>query len=279
MNQGTLYVIATPIGNLADIGERAIELLKQVDLIAAEDTRHSKGLLQYYSIGTHMQAYHDHNEEQITPKLVQRLLAGEDIALISDAGTPLLSDPGYRLVKAAHEASIKVSPVPGACAAVAALSASGLATDKFLFAGFPPHKQGARQGFYQELESQVPTLILYESSHRIVASVKDMQLVFGGGRRVVMAREISKTFETIHSSTLAELPEWIEADQNQQKGEFVIVVEGKVEKADLMSVELEQVLRVLLEELSVKQASKLAAKITGIKKNIVYKLALEIGDN
>lgn len=276
MNQGTLYVIATPIGNLADIGGRAIEVLKQVDLIAAEDTRHSKGLLQYYAIGAPMQAYHDHNEEQITPKLVQRLLAGENIALISDAGTPLLSDPGYRLVKAAHESSIKVSPVPGACAAIAALSASGLATDKFLFAGFPPHKSGARQGFYQQFEQQTSTLIFYESSHRIVASVRDMQLVFGGQRKVVMAREITKTFETIHSSTLEELPEWLQADQNQQKGEFVIVLQGCAEAMDTMSVGLENILKILLEELTVKQASKLAAKITGMKKNTVYKLALEL---
>lgn len=276
MNQGTLYVIATPIGNLADIGGRAIEVLKQVDLIAAEDTRHSKGLLLHYGIGSPMQAYHEHNEEFITPKLVERLIGGESIALISDAGTPLLSDPGYRLVKAAHESSIKVSPIPGACAAIAALSASGLATDKFLFAGFPPHKQGARQGFYQTFEQQVSTLIFYESSHRIVTSVKDMRQVFGGQRRVVMAREITKTFETIHSCLLEELPEWIEADSNQQKGEFVIVLEGMTEALDTTAVGLEQVLKILLAELSVKQASKLAAQITGMKKNIVYKLALEM---
>jgi len=279
MNQGTLYVIATPIGNLADIGERAIELLKQVDLIAAEDTRHSKGLMQYYSIGTHMLAYHDHNEQQMTPKLIQRLHEGENIALISDAGTPLLSDPGYRLVKAAHESSIKVSPVPGACAAIAALSVSGLATDRFLFAGFPPHKQSARQGFYQEFEQQTATLIFYESSHRIVTSVRDMMQVFGGQRRVVMAREITKTFETIHSCILAELPEWLEADLNQQKGEFVIVVEGAAKSIDTLSVGVEQVLKILLDDLSVKQASKLTAKITGVKKNDVYKLALELSGN
>jgi len=276
MNQGTLYVIATPIGNLADIGERAIEVLKQVDLIAAEDTRHSKGLLQYYGISTPMQAYHDHNEEQLTPKLVERLLGGESIGLISDAGTPLLSDPGYRLVKAAHQARLRVSPIPGACAAIAALSASGLATDKFLFAGFPPHKQGGRQSFYKAFIKQVSTLVFYESSHRVVASVKDMRDVFGAGRQVVMAREISKKFETIHSCLLGELPEWLEADPNQQKGEFVIVVEGVLVEPDEVSINLEQVLGVLLEELSVKQASKLAAKITGVKKNIVYKIALEM---
>ena len=274
MNQGTLYVIATPIGNLADIGERAIEVLKQVDLIAAEDTRHSKGLLQYYGISTPMQACHDHNEGQITPRLIERLQSGESVGLISDAGTPLLSDPGYRLVKAAHEAMIPVSPIPGACAAIAALSASGLATDKFLFAGFPPHKQSGRLAFYKTFVKQASTLVFYESSHRIVASVKDMRDVLGARRRIVMAREISKKFETIHSSSLGDLPEWLEADLNQQKGEFVLVVEGASLEQDEVSLNLEQVLGVLLEELSVKQASKLAAKITGVKKNIVYRLAL-----
>jgi len=276
MNQGTLYIIATPIGNRADMGERAISVLKQVDLIAAEDTRHSKILLQHYNISTAMQAYHEHNEEQATPKLIQRILAGENIALISDAGTPLLSDPGYRLVKAAHESSIKVSPVPGACAAIAALSVSGLATDRFLFAGFAPHKQGARQNFYREFEHQSATLVFYESSHRIVASVKDMLQVFGADRSIVLAREITKLFETVRSTTLGALPDWLEADSNQQKGEFVMVLQGADEQLSPQSAELEQVLKVLLAELPVKQASQMAAKITGLKKNAVYKFALEI---
>ncbi|VAW55728.1 16S rRNA (cytidine(1402)-2'-O)-methyltransferase [hydrothermal vent metagenome] len=274
MNQGTLYVIATPIGNRADMSERAIAVLKQVDLIAAEDTRHSKILLQYYNINTPMQAYHDHNETIATPKLIERLLAGDNIGLISDAGTPLLSDPGYRLVSAAHESSIKVSAIPGACAAVAALSVSGLATDKFMFVGFPPHKQGARQNFYHEHEHQEATLIFYESSHRILASVKDMLLVFGEKRRVVLAREITKLFETIHSTTLADLPNWLQADKNQQKGEFVVMLEGAEVQMSSQFAQLEQVLKILLDELPVKQASQMAAKITGIKKNQVYKLAL-----
>lgn len=276
MNQGTLYVIATPIGNRADMGERAISVLKQVDLIAAEDTRHSKNLMQHYNISTPLQAYHDHNEEQATPKLIQRLLAGENIALISDAGTPLLSDPGYRLVKAAHAAAVKVSPVPGACAAIAALSASGLATDRFMFAGFPPHKQGARQNFYREFEYQAVTLVFYESSHRIVASVKDMLQIFGADRRVVLAREITKLFETVHSAQLGELLEWLQADSNQQKGEFVLVLEGAKQQVSQQSAELSQILKVLLEGLPVKQASQMAAKITGMKKNQAYKLALEL---
>ncbi|MCW9048102.1 MAG: 16S rRNA (cytidine(1402)-2'-O)-methyltransferase [Gammaproteobacteria bacterium] len=276
MNQGTLYVIATPIGNRADMGERAISVLKQVDLIAAEDTRHSKNLMQHYNIGTPMQAYHEHNEEQATPKLIQRLLAGEHIALISDAGTPLLSDPGYRLVKAAHESALKVSPIPGACAAIAALSVSGLATDRFMFAGFPPHKQGARQNFYREFENQSATLVFYESSHRIVASVNDMLQIFGENRRVVLAREITKLFETVHSAEIGDLLEWMQADSNQQKGEFVLVVEGVEQHVSPQSAELGLVLKVLLEELPVKQASQMAAKITGQKKNLVYKLALEL---
>jgi len=278
MNQGTLYVIATPIGNRADMGERAISVLKQVDLIAAEDTRHSKNLMQHYSIDTPMQAYHEHNEEQATPKLIQRLLAGENIALISDAGTPLLSDPGYRLVKAAHESAVKVSPIPGACAAIAALSVSGLATDRFMFTGFPPHKQGARQNFYREFEHQSATLVFYESSHRIVASVNDMLKVFGEDRRVVLAREITKLFETVKSTELGSLLEWLQADSNQQKGEFVLVVEGAEQQLSQQSAELSQVLKVLLEELPVKQASQMAAKLTGVKKNQVYKLALELSD-
>jgi len=278
INQGILYIVATPIGNLSDISGRAIEILQQVDLIAAEDTRHSKPLLQHYGVGTPMLAYHEHNEEYLTPKLIERLLTGESVALISDAGTPLLSDPGYRLVKAAHESSIKVSPVPGPCAAIAALSASGLATDRFLFVGFSPHKQGARQSFYKEFERQTATLVFYESSHRIVAAAKDLLQVFGSGRQIVMAREITKTFETIHSTTLADFPDWLEADHNQQKGEFVLVLEGAAKNDNALALDMEDTLRILLEELPVKQASQLTAKITGWKKNQVYKLALEISD-
>jgi 16S rRNA (cytidine1402-2'-O)-methyltransferase len=276
MNQGTLYIVATPIGNLSDISQRALEVLRQVDLVAAEDTRHSKPLLHHYGIDKAMVAYHEHNEEQLTPRLVQRLQGGESIALISDAGTPLLSDPGYRLVKMAHEVGIRVSPVPGACAAIAALSASGLATDRFLFAGFPPHKQGARQRFYEGLRQQTSTLVFYESSHRVLDSVRDMRDVLGAERAIVLAREISKTFETIHSSTLALLPDWIAADTNQQKGEFVLVVQGATVQADELAVELEHVLGVLLEELPVKQAAQMAARITGLKKNQVYQRALQL---
>ena len=276
MNQGILYIVATPIGNLSDMSARAIEILQKVDLVAAEDTRHSKPLLNHFGVQTSVLAYHEHNEDQLTPKLIQRLLAGENIALVSDAGTPLLSDPGYRLVKAAHESSVKVSPVPGPCAAIAALSAAGLATDRFLFAGFSPHKQGARQSFYREFERQMATLVFYESSHRILAAAKDMLGVFGAERKVVIAREITKTFETIHSTQLGDLLSWLEGDTNQQKGEFVIVLEGSKTSSDSIELNMKDTLRVLLEELPVKQASSLTAKITGIKKNQVYKAALEM---
>ncbi len=278
MKQGTLYVVATPIGNLGDISRRAIEILQKVELIAAEDTRHSKSLLMQYSIDTPMQACHEHNEQQLAPALIEKLLSGQDIALISDAGTPLMSDPGYRLVRAAQDAGIAVSPVPGACAAIAALSVSGLPTDRFLFVGFPPHKQSARQRFYEQLQRHAETLVFYESSHRIQDSLDDMCSVFGELREVVMARELTKTFETVRRSTLPELCDWVKSDHNQQKGEFVILLQGAQLQQDAQEVDLEQVLKPLLEELTVKQASHLAAKITGQKKNRVYKIALEMSD-
>lgn len=276
MNQGTLYVVATPIGNLADMSPRAIEVLEQVDLIAAEDTRHSQHLLAHVGVRTPMTPYHDHNEAQQTPLLIGKLLAGASIALISDAGTPLLSDPGFRLVNAAHEAGIRVSPVPGPCAAVAALSAAGLATDRFLFVGFTPAKSGHRKQFLQALVRETATLVFYESSHRIVESLLDMCEVLGGQRQVLLAREISKTFETLHRACLASMGEWVQADANQQKGEFVLVVQGAEKQAEGVATDVATVLGILLEELPLKQASALAARLTGEKKNLVYKMALEL---
>jgi len=276
INQGILYIVATPIGNLADISQRAIDILSEVDLIAAEDTRHSRHLMQHYNIKTHMWAYHDHNEGVQTPILIEKLLAGENIALISDAGTPLLSDPGYRLVKAAHEASIRVSPVPGACAAIAALSASGLPTDQFHFCGFPPTKSSARLRFLEQFSREAASTVYYESSHRIEASLHDMAKVFGDNRVAVLARELSKTFETIRQASLLELSDWLAVDANQRKGEFVVIIQGQMSQQSEGAVSLEHTLKVLLEELPVKQASKLAANITGEKKNIAYKMALDI---
>lgn len=276
MKQGTLYVVATPIGNLADMSPRAIEILEQVDLIAAEDTRHSQHLLAHFSIRTPMIPYHDHNEAQQTPLLIEKLRHGASIALISDAGTPLLSDPGYRLVNAVHEAGLRVSPVPGPCAAVAALSAAGLATDRFLFAGFAPARVAARKQFFESLARETATLVFYESSHRIADSLRDMRDVLGGQRLALLAREISKTFETLHRAELSVLCDWVEADSNQQKGEFVLVVAGAEKTAGGVAMDVATVLTLLLDELPLKQASALAARITGEKKNRVYRMALEM---
>ncbi|HEY9052237.1 MAG TPA: 16S rRNA (cytidine(1402)-2'-O)-methyltransferase [Gammaproteobacteria bacterium] len=277
MKQAALYIVATPIGNLADISQRAIEVLANVDLIAAEDTRHSRHLLQHYNIRTPAQSYHEHNEEQQTPKLIDKLLAGMSIALISDAGTPLLSDPGYRLVRTAHEAGIAVIPLPGPCAAIAALSASGLPTDRYCFYGFPPVKSVARKHFYESLNKINSSLVFYESSHRILASLGDMVEAFGGVREAVLARELTKTFETIRKATLAELYAWVSDSEQQRKGEFVLMVAGsRTEEAESTTVELEQLLSILLEELPLSTATQLAAKITGMKKNRVYKTALEM---
>lgn len=275
MNKGVLYIVATPIGNRADMSQRAIDILSEVDLIAAEDTRHSRTLLQYFNIKTKLSAYHEHNEDQQTPVLIEKLAAGNNIALISDAGTPLLSDPGYRLVKAAHEANIKVSPVPGACAAIAALSASGLPTDQFHFAGFPPARSAARIHFFEALQNIKASIIFYESSHRIEKSIADMCEVFGRERPALFAREISKTFETIKKANLHDLEAWVKNDENQRKGEFVVIVQGG-EEASEMEVSLNHILNVLLDELPLKQASQLAAKITGLKKNMVYQTALDM---
>ena len=273
---GVLYIVATPIGNLDDITYRAVKILQQVDVIAAEDTRHSRHLLQNFNIKTKLWAYHDHNELQQTPVLIEKLQTGSNIALISDAGTPLLSDPGYRLVKAAHEANIKVSPLPGPCAAIAALSASGLPTDSFYFAGFPPTRSSARVHFYEQLCHETTTLIFYESSHRIENSLLDMNKVFGPERQALLAREITKTFETIRKASLCELLQWVSEDENQRKGEFVLIVQGVMEQPSENTVTLEHTLKVLMEELPLKQASKLAANITGMKKNQVYKIALNL---
>ncbi|MDH5572964.1 MAG: 16S rRNA (cytidine(1402)-2'-O)-methyltransferase, partial [Gammaproteobacteria bacterium] len=269
----------TPIGNRSDMSQRAIDILSQVNLIAAEDTRHSRHLLDYFNIKTRMIAYHDHNEEQKTPVIVDKLLAGEDIALISDAGTPLMSDPGYRLVKAARDAGLQVSPVPGACAAIAALSVSGMPTDQFYFAGFSPARSGARKIFFESLRQQQATLVFYESSHRIAASLRDMVAVFGADRSAVVARELTKAFETVQMDRLEDLADWVDMDANQRKGEFVVLVEGVAARTDDIDAHAEHVLGVLMAELPLKQASQLASAITGIKKNKLYKLALEKNSN
>lgn len=275
-NPGTLYVVATPIGNLGDMVPRAVETLQTVAVIAAEDTRHSARLLAHFDIKTPCVAYHDHSDELRTAQLITRLQAGESIALISDAGTPLVSDPGYRLVRSARQAGIPVVPVPGACAMIAALSAAGLPSDRFAFEGFLPAKQVARCNQLRSLADDPRTLIFYEAPHRILETLQDMVEVFGPEREVVMARELTKTFETIKGDKVAELAAWVAADSNQQRGEIVLLVQGapKVD-SEAMSPEHQRVMKVLLEELPVKQAASLGAKLTGLKKNFLYDWALQ----
>lgn len=274
---GTLYVVATPIGNLGDMTPRAREVLAAVDLIAAEDTRHSGHLLQQCQIHTPTLALHEHNERNRAPQLVQRLQQGESIALISDAGTPLVSDPGFHLVRLAREQGIKVVPVPGASALVAALSASGLPSDRFVFEGFLPAKQGARSKQLQAVAGETRTLIFYEAPHRLLDTLADMVTVFGPERHVVLARELTKTFETIQGDRVAGLLAWASQDSNQQKGEMVLLVQGAGAMADgANEAEARRVLKILLEELPLSQASALAAKIAGGKKKPLYQYGLSL---
>lgn len=271
-----LYVVATPIGHLDDISARAVQVLKTVDLIAAEDTRHAARLLNAYDITTHVTACHDHNENQKIPDIINTIQQGQSVALISDAGTPLISDPGFKLVRAAHEAGIRVIPVPGACAAIAALSVAGLPSDRFSFEGFLPAKANARQQRLEQLKQESQTLIFYEAPHRIVDCLTDMQTVFGANRAITLAREITKTFETIRKTTVAELLEFVSSDSNQQKGEIVLVVAGNPEQGEQDQQKIDQLLQRLLQDLPVKPASQLAADLTGLKKNELYQRALAL---
>lgn len=273
---GTLYIVATPIGNLTDISLRAIDCLKQVEVIAAEDTRHAKHLLDTYNINTKTIAYHEHNTAEKTNQLITWLKNGQNIALISDAGTPLISDPGFRLVQAAHAAKVRVCPIAGCCAAIAALSVSGLPSDRFSFIGFLPAKKQARQKRLQEVSQKTETLIFYEAPHRILACVKDMAIILGGNRSVALCRELTKTFETVHHTQLAALVDFINNDTNQQKGEIVLVVAGASNQVEQIDNEINPLLTRLLQDLSVKKAANLAAELTGQKKNALYQLALQL---
>ena len=276
-NYGQLYIVATPIGNLQDISPRAISTLQKVNVIAAEDTRHSGHLLKQLDINTHCIALHEHNEKHMAEKIIQQLIEGQNVALISDAGTPLVSDPGYYLVKLAHQNNIQVSPVPGPSALIAALSAAGLATDRFCFEGFVPSKSGQRKSFYAQRAQEERTMIFYETPHRIVASLRDLCAELGEDRKVVMARELTKTFETIHNDSAKNLLDWVIGDANQQKGEIVLVVQGFQEiKQDSISAYHQHVLTTLLKELSLKQAVQLAVEITGEKKKKLYNFALSL---
>lgn len=277
MSEPVLYIVATPIGNLADLSARAQEVLGSVDYIAAEDTRYSGRLLAHFTIKAPMISVHDHNERQRSEHIINLLAAGHSIALVSDAGTPLISDPGFHLVRAVREAGYRVSPVPGCCAFVAALSASGLPSDRFQFIGFLPAKSGARLQTLKPYAAHTETLIFYESTHRIVDSLAAMAEAFGGERYAVVARELTKTFETIHGDTLQNLLEWIQADGNQQRGEFVVLVHGAPapEQGDQIDPEAERILHILAKEMPPKKAAGLAAEITGEKKNRLYQLLIQ----
>ena len=272
---GVLYIVATPIGNLEDISARAITVLSGVDRILAEDTRHSRKLLQRHDISVAVVAYHDHNERTRTDTLVRDLANGINMALISDAGTPLINDPGYLLVRSAQDAGIRVCPIPGACSVIAALSASGLATDRFCYEGFLPAKNAARVARLKQLVEEPRTLLMLESSHRILGCLEDMCTVFGDDREAVIARELSKHFETIRRESLGVLCKWIADDENQQKGEFVVLVAGAGD-TDFREDEVGRVLRLLLDKLPVREAAEVAAGILGERKNRLYKRALDI---
>ncbi len=277
MSNATLYVVATPIGNLEDMTARAIRVLSTTDYIAAEDTRHSGKLLRHFGIHTEMIAFHEHNERNQITRLIERLRDGKSIALISDAGTPLISDPGYLLVRAAHEANIPVVPIPGASALIAALSVSGVPSDHFNFEGFLPPRSVARRVALERLRGESRTSIFYEAPHRIVESLQDMLDIFGGEREATIARELTKQFETVRIGTLAELVAWIDRHEEQRLGEFVIVVRGAARAETVEdSAEADRVLHILLEALPVSQASELTARITGVPKNKLYRRALAL---
>lgn len=267
---GCLYVVATPIGHLDDLSPRAAKVLAEVDLIAAEDTRHTQQLLAAKGLRRPLLALHDHNEAQQVEQLLARLRAGEHLALVSDAGTPLISDPGFRLVRAAREAGFKVSPIPGACAAIAALSVAGLASDRFVFEGFLPAKSSARRERLQALQDESRTLLFYESSHRIEECLADMAAELGAARQAVLARELTKLFETVLSGSLEALCAQLAADANQRKGEFVVIVQGASENTDARLLEGQRVFALLREHLPASKAAKLAAEISGAPRKALY---------
>jgi len=275
--RGTLYVVATPIGNLGDLSERARAVLAGVDAILAEDTRHSRKLTSHCGIATPLEALHDHNEDAMAATVVARLVAGQALALVSDAGTPLVSDPGFRLVAAARAAGVPVLAVPGPCAAIAALSIAGLPSDRFAFEGFLPARDGPRRERLEALADEPRTLVFYESPHRIAATLAELAVAFGGERPAIVARELTKLHEAVIGSTIDELVEWSERDPHAASGEIVLVVAGSGEPlAAAGALDAERVLTVLLKELPVKQAAALAAKLTGQPKNELYDRALAL---
>lgn len=267
---GTLHVVATPIGNLGDLSPRAIEVLRSVAAICAEDTRHTRQLLAHFGIERPLLSLHEHNEEAASGPLVTRLAVGDSLALVSDAGTPLVSDPGFRLVRAARAAGIRVSPVPGASALVAALSVAGLPSDRFVFEGFLPAKAAARRERLQALAAETRTLLFYESSHRIGEALDDMASVFGGTRLAVIARELTKLFETVLDGPLDALRALVAADSNQRRGEFVVMVHGADAGADTRTAEGQRVYALLSPHLPPSTAARLAAEISGASRKALY---------
>lgn len=276
ISASTLYIVPTPIGNLGDITQRALSVLQSVDLIAAEDTRHTGLLLQHFAINARLFALHDHNEQQKSETLLAKLQAGQSIALVSDAGTPLINDPGYHLVRTCREAGIRVVPLPGPCAAIAALSAAGLPSDRFCYEGFLPAKSKGRRDALKAIEQEPRTLIFYESTHRLLDSLDDICAVLGESRYVVLARELTKTWESIYGAPVGELAAWVKEDENRRKGEMVLIVEGfKIQSDDALPADALRTLALLQTELPLKKAAALAAEIHGVKKNALYKYALE----
>lgn len=273
---GVLYVVATPIGNLADISSRAADVLASVDVIAAEDTRMTQRLLSHLGLKKKLRSLHAHNEAEQSSQFVDGLLQGQSVALVSDAGTPLISDPGFPLIREARSKGVQISPLPGPSAVIAALSVSGLACHRFAFEGFLPAKKQARLNALEALATETRTLVFYEATHRIVECLKDMRDAFGGDRMVCVARELTKTFEQVETATLKDLVFWIEEDGHRQKGEFVVMVEGKDDAGEGLSASDDALLLALLEELPVKPSSKLAAKITSKPAKLFYQRALEL---
>ncbi len=275
MTKSALYIVATPIGNLQDFSLRGQLILREVDLIAAEDTQHSRRLLNYFGITTPLQSLHEHNEKQISPQLLKRLRHGESIALISDAGTPTISDPGHQLVQAVHAEHFPVVAIPGPCALISALSVSGFSTDHFIFEGFLPAKTSARRHRLQELAEESRTLAFYEAPHRLMESLSDMVDIFGAERMAVLAKELTKIFETVYRETLTKIIEWLNDRPERQQGEFVLVIQGAAIQPKVVDAEVARIFHQLRAELPLNQAARLTSKLTGVSKNTLYQLGLE----
>ena len=278
LQTGVLYIVATPLGNLGDMTFRAVEILKQVDVIAAEDTRHSRKLLEHFGIQTRLQALHEHNEQRQTQGILAALAEGKQLALISDAGTPLISDPGFVLVREARAAGFRVVPIPGPSAMITALSVAGLPTDRFVFEGFLPTKASARQQVLQALRSETRTMVFYEAPHRLLETLADMQEIFGAQRQAVLARELTKAYETILAMPLQALHEYVVNNKEQQLGEMVLLVHGASQEKQTQKCEIDVdiLLGQLLGQMSVKSAAQMAAAITGLGKNALYDKALQL---